>query len=95
MNILFFFPALSASLLAFQPILFAARESATSTPVSSSEVTVDAQVFVSRLNDENTQIFNQMSALDQQKAMSMTQMQDPTGKVLSPNEAVSKVASQD
>jgi len=62
---------------------------------STSDMGADEQVFVTKLNDENTQLFAQMSSQKKKEAMDMTQMMDATGVLLSPNEAVSKVASTD
>ncbi len=60
---------------------------------TTSDMGADEQVFVTKLNDENAQLFSQMSSQKKKEVMDMTQMMDATGVLLSPNEAVSKVAS--
>jgi hypothetical protein len=62
---------------------------------TTADIGVDEQVFVNELNDENTQLYSQMSPEKKREAMDMTQMMDATGVLLSPNQAVSKVASTD
>lgn len=88
------FIGLTICLTALTSFSFAAVTPIESIPSDQlSDMSSDEEVFASLLNDENRATFAKMSSSDREECMHMTELYNITGKTLSPDAAVEKVAS--